>query len=716
MSKTIYIDCNRLNSIDSNSDNTAEWTYNLKDTLSIPAGSAIQIQNSFINQKGILGSSIEIEEDILESFSYYIYITEELKLIPAMVETTQCGWMDSLYALNTERLYGLGISGQSVGDISNRLWFGGSQLPMFLYDKINIGGIANVQPRVQTKQIYIKKGVYGINQLAELITDQINGNKTINNVPINPFDHLISDGIYNGNVCDKGNGQVQQGTIEDGTSGAGLTAVVPMYDRIGDLSSVQAFLNEFNNLKYNYIFIDAYAHQLHMDIVNYSPTEKIIPRVWNDASQPQPHVRDVACVGFMSDNHISAPPHDTIKHNHKKTQQEFQEDIDDYRLGTKGFVVGCPNFAISFDSNHNGYTINNLHEDYIIPSHDFLGYVQPNAGDIAVGYRNPATFHEDMTPIITGIGAGATNAINRLYSGLRKPVSRQGGALVYNFAVNNAKKFGDKDLTNIPETTLDNFKYVDYFTSPQKAKKAWSKCLWSRLGFSYEQLNDEKHFEEITSMNLSYKGQQNTISGGTYKNGLKMKGITTDAEMDISIVPTISTLTNPNVVGANGDISGYSSMKVWGGIPSNSPRREMRGIQGTNDNIASYRGSPYQKSTMDIVITRPKPIVADKLPTLSQFGYYLISSNIVAENDDIVQKGSPIPLLGVVPKSSLSSQDFISSENDIVHITTNQQVINNIKISVFNPDLTQPLLDDASAIVLKVTMPIIEPEPIKKSK
>ena len=676
MSKTIYIDCNRLNSIDSNSDNSAEWTYNLKDTLSIPAGSAIQIQNSFINQKGILGSSIEIEEDILESFSYYIYITEEVKLIPAMVETTQLGWMDSLYALNTQELYAQGISGQSVGDISNRLWFGGSQLPMFLYDKIDISGIANVQPRVQTKQIYIKKGVYGINQLAELITDQINGNKTIHNVPINPFDHLISDGLYNGNVCDKGLGEVQQGSIEDGTSGAGLTAVVPMYDRLGDLSSVQAFLNEFNNLKYNYIFIDAYSHQLHLDNVNYSPTEKIIPRVWNDASVPQPHVHDTSCVAFLSDNHISAPPHDTIKHNHKKTQQQFQEDINDYRLGTKGYVVGCPNFAISFDSDHNGYTIN----------------------------------------IISGVGAGGNDAINRLYSGLRKPVSRQGGALVYNFAVNNAKKYGDKDLTNIPETTLDNFKYVDYFTSPQKAKKAWSKCLWSRLGFSYEQLNDEKHFEELTSMNKTYKGEQNTISGGTYKNGLKMKGITTDAEMDISIVPTIATLTNPNVVGANGDITGYSSMKVWSGVPSNSPLREMRGIQGTNDNIASYRGSPYQKSTMDIVITRPKPIVADKLPTLSQFGYYLISSNIVAENDDIVQKGSPIPLLGVVPKSSLSSQDFISSENDIVHITTNQQVINNIKISVFNPDLTQPLLDDASAIILKVTMPIIEPEPIKKSK
>ena len=71
MSKTIFVDCNRLNSIDKDSNNNAEWTYNLKESISLPAGSSIQIQNSFLNQKGILGSSIEIEEDIEEIISYY---------------------------------------------------------------------------------------------------------------------------------------------------------------------------------------------------------------------------------------------------------------------------------------------------------------------------------------------------------------------------------------------------------------------------------------------------------------------------------------------------------------------------------------------------------------------------------------------------------------------------------------------------------------------
>tara|TARA_R110001592_G_scaffold358285_2_gene662897 strand:+ start:24 stop:2216 length:2193 start_codon:yes stop_codon:yes gene_type:complete len=728
MSKTIYIDCNRLNAIDKDSDNKAEWTFNLNNSISVPAGSAIQIQNSFINQKGIMGSSIEIEEDILETISYYVYITEELKPLPAMVDTGSIPWSDSLYTLGTNFLYSTPISGTTAGYLTNRFNMGGSQIPMILYEKIAVEDNTDpsnpvdrpyIRPKVQTKRIVIKKGVYGINQLAQLITDQINGKKTIDNVPINPQDHLLSNQSYTGNLCDIGASGVQgYNALEDLGGGAGLTATIPQYIRFGEMETATKFVAEFNNLKHDYILIDAYQHEFNLKIKKENPTT-LLAMNWNQAGVP--NAFNATCKGLLVDNRIEAPDAGRKAHGSKakKSKAEFQSDIDDYMLGVKGYTIGATNFNISYDSTNNGFTINNLHQDFIIPSHDYLGFTQPNAGSIGVAFRNPALFNEDATtPTIDESDAIAKQ---KLYSGLRKPVSRIGGATIFNFARDTAIKFGNVNLIGVTEATQANFSFNDYFINPAEAKIAWQKTLWGRLGFSYEQLNDSKHMEEITSMNKSFKGHIAPTSFGFKRNeimkdGLKMTGITTDAETDISIIPTISTLTNPNVVATDGEIDAFENVKTYSGNGSNTPRRIMRGQQGTNDNIASYRGSPYSASTTDLIVTTPKPIIAELLPTLSIFGYYLISSNIVAENDDIVQKGSPIPLLGVVPKSSLSSQDFISSENDIVHITTQQQVINNIKMSVFNPDLTQPQLDGASSIIVKITMPIPQPEPVKEDK
>ena len=63
-------------------------------------------------------------------------------------------------------------------------------------------------------------------------------------------------------------------------------------------------------------------------------------------------------------------------------------------------------------------------------------------------------------------------------------------------------------------------------------------------------------------------------------------------------------------------------------------------------------------------------VVAQQLPTLSEDGYFLITSDLVTDYKDNVKKGDPFPLLGVVPKSSLSNQDFIVADNQIVQVLT----------------------------------------------
>ena len=94
-------------------------------------------------------------------------------------------------------------------------------------------------------------------------------------------------------------------------------------------------------------------------------------------------------------------------------------------------------------------------------------------------------------------------------------------------------------------------------------------------------------------------------------------------------------------------------------------------------------------TTMNNVVAKPTPISAEELPTLSQFGYYLITSDLVPTYKDIVAKGDPLGLLGVVPKTSLSSQDFIPLANsDLVQVLNQDTIINNIRVKILNPDLS----------------------------
>jgi ribosomal protein L12E/L44/L45/RPP1/RPP2 len=111
------------------------------------------------------------------------------------------------------------------------------------------------------------------------------------------------------------------------------------------------------------------------------------------------------------------------------------------------------------------------------------------------------------------------------------------------------------------------------------------------------------------------------------------------------------------------------------------------------------------------VVAKPTPLAAEDLPTLSKFGYYLITSDLVPTYKDIVSKGDPLGLLGVVAKTSLSSQDFIPlAQSDIVQVLNQNTNINNIRVKILNPDLTNPTLNENSSVILRIDVPIAAPE------
>ena len=69
-------------------------------------------------------------------------------------------------------------------------------------------------------------------------------------------------------------------------------------------------------------------------------------------------------------------------------------------------------------------------------------------------------------------------------------------------------------------------------------------------------------------------------------------------------------------------------------------------------------------------------------------------------------------MIGVVPLGTFSSQDFITSENQMVHILGQTKIINSIKIQIYNPDLTPADLDSFSSVILKIVRPVQLPKQI----
>ena len=298
----------------------------------------------------------------------------------------------------------------------------------------------------------------------------------------------------------------------------------------------------------------------------------------------------------------------------------------------------------------------------------------------------------------------------QMITSFQRPKSRIGGAIVFNFAQATALKYGDRPSVSTDPVYSQHASYSEFFSSKTQAKKIWkTKTIWGKLGFSYEQFNTTDYFENI----IQY------CQPKTYK----LRGITTDTVLDSSTIPSISSIANPSDFNISGLYGGapIKNPQVFNNFDINTPRTELQRTYGnataaempkSGNNQASYAGSIHTMTTMVNVVAKPTPVLAEGLPTLSKFGYYLITSDLVPTYKDIVSKGDPLGLLGVVAKTSLSSQDFIPLANsDIVQVLNQDTQINNIRVKILNPDLTNPTLNENSSVILRIDVPIQQPTP-----
>ena len=73
LQNTAYFDLNRNFSI--KSEDTSMWEYPLNNGMKLPAGTTVEVINTHLNYPGIVGSAIEINDDIEEELCYGFYNT-----------------------------------------------------------------------------------------------------------------------------------------------------------------------------------------------------------------------------------------------------------------------------------------------------------------------------------------------------------------------------------------------------------------------------------------------------------------------------------------------------------------------------------------------------------------------------------------------------------------------------------------------------------------
>lgn len=667
--QTVYIDCNKSASMDKDNLDNSQFTMDLKESITLPKGSQISIQSSFINQQGITGNSIEIEQDILETFNVHFYKTDTADFIPNRTTSQgesvyfNCTFSDPPIPAADTRI---NLIDQSAGNdpgivaITNFIdvsAIGATEQPLILLSTTtNTSGSPHVtlaDVHVKTITIDIKKGTYGITELANIITDHINGRLDSEENQVNPVQERIVDGIF---------------TTQNLAVNTLTTINVPITTTASNKTNPAIPTHGET-----YIFTDVHTAE----------TIRKARITLNDGT------------GILYDNGTNGAGRTGMSQLYMHSANDSADyDYDPLR---KQVYCGTADMSIDYNTDTSSFEINGLHTPYIIPSHDANFNAQELAGKQGVFFRRPTdTIAADIQGSITN-----QTAKDLLLSSVSNPISRFGGIIVHNWAYTTAKKYGTKKGIADIENVKNKYRFKDFFNEEREAKEVWKKTLWSRLGFDYDQLNGDKNME-----NIRYYNNPTTT---------RLAGTTTNTYIDDSVIQSLSTDVcdthfdiDPTTKGANPVIGRplkvqSGSVKTYGLIDANTIKRAQ-----TTDNVGLFANSIYPEASMIPVEAAPRAITARNLPVLSKSGYYLITSDILDGYNDIVKNGDPLALLGVVAKSSLSNQDFIYSSQDIVNTITNDKIINKIKIRFLNPDLTSPDLESNSSVILRIDKPIVE--------
>jgi hypothetical protein len=350
------------------------------------------------------------------------------------------------------------------------------------------------------------------------------------------------------------------------------------------------------------------------------------------------------------------------------------------------------------DAVSNRFALSNLHEFYKLPNLTADGSTTTGyGGQQATKYNNPFYNNDAGGGAVTNIAEASVANAGPVY-----PVDSSSGVAINNFdfdLVKNTKIYKDlvAEIQSINGTTAELQQVLykekliyDLFTKPfdqffpskSEAEAQWSKSLWSRLGFSYNQLgNVSENLETFIA-----HGTQNRVQ-------TKQKGIITHNSFDFSKIVSSDGLGLGNPVSKNGTpMQNYRLEAYFTGntLPANL------GVSGNNIHLLSDS----------------KPINAEELPSLSNGkSYLLIESDIIKPNfkDNKANLGN---LLAVMSKEN-ATNDTIFGADPIDFTITEPRLLTDITIYIKNPDGTLAA-DNVVGVNNGFLIQIAKPIPITK--
>ncbi len=214
-------------------------------------------------------------------------------------------------------------------------------------------------------------------------------------------------------------------------------------------------------------------------------------------------------------------------------------------------------------------------------------------------------------------------------------------------------------------------------------KANWSQSLWELMGFTYEQ------FHNVGSRLLRFNDT----------------GITTSTPTTNAVVRTEDM--------ENGVVRGLSSIPIHNTLEVNYPFwRYDLGAAGTNASTPyddkktfPYQAFPGYIQYPSVVQAGATSTVleADNLPRKMLSPIYLIKSDLLNPLFIGGREGSiPLPVIGVVDKSSGYGDFYTGAKDSTVFTNTIPRTIQNIKTSIVDADGSESRVDDSSCIIYKI--------------
>jgi hypothetical protein len=675
LNNIVYIDCNRISAAVKSDSTPNVWETTLMEGLKIPAGSRLEVVNSFINYKGLSGGSIEIENDINTTITFVYYISHTPFHVPKPVDidtgtsTVENIAVDCLQQINPNLLLNnpgnftpTGLQALNEGD------FGYSEQPLFAC-QIDANGY--ITPILNSIQLIIPKGIYGLQQLSNIIQGQFTGEFA--NYPSSAgstYDNNILTGAFYGNLDTNRTLILSKSWPHTIGGSTDVTAIT-------DLTPVE--INGMTEGGGRHIFVTAQNFNSMFTQLKLTATLNYNQFSWD----------------FIKTRWFFAVVRNWIDNEQTPTAGE-NELLYTYRPLFDGFYIGTADFTFEYDIDNSGYAFTYLHSPKRIPSYDAWGSENTGAGQVVVYLRKPTS---------SFFGQSFSNlppADSRfMYSSLSIPTTRNGGICILNWDFYTAYK--EQNIFNPDMDITSYFGFADFFRDTNSAKLAWTKSIWYRLGFEFNQLANPLYFEKSKFYNQLHV---EPLIGTTTKSKLTVDAQNTIASMFCPLIRD-----KPDSFGR--EIT--NSVQYYDYLNTNRPPFGIYGFTaGQNSDFRMFKFmSAAGYSVSYPIITTSNELLAQNLPTLSTQGYFLVCSDIIDGYLDVLKSKQTLPILAITPKSNLSNQDFIAAFSDIYHIFNQDKVIQRFKIEILNPDLSIPNLGEYSSIVLKFTIPIIQPQQLE---